>query len=87
MPLAIIDPAINLDTYVLKQNEFVIYCPVYDTSTGLYRGITKKLGLITITGAMLRRDFFHMVLTKKKELCVVLFHENSVAQLVQLHCI
>ena len=66
MPLAIIDPAINLDTYVLKQNEFVIYCPVYDTSTGLYRGITKKLGLITLTGAMLRRDFFHIVLTKKK---------------------
>ena len=71
MPLAIIDPAINLDTYVLKQNEFVIYCPVYDTSTGLYRGITKKLGLITLTGAMLRRDFFHMVLTKKRVMCCI----------------
>ena len=27
MPMANIDPAINLDTYTPKQNEVVIYCP------------------------------------------------------------
>ena len=32
MPMANIDPAINLDIYTPKQNEVVIYCPVYDIS-------------------------------------------------------
>ena len=50
MPLANIDPAINLDTYVLKDDEVVIYTPVYNTITGLYHGLTKKLGLITLRG-------------------------------------
>ena len=36
MPIANIDPAISLDSYIPKQNEVVIYCPVYNTNTGLY---------------------------------------------------
>ena len=36
MPIVNIDPAINLDSYIPKQNEVVIYCPVYNTNTGLY---------------------------------------------------
>ena len=57
MPMANVDPAINLDSYVPKQNEVVIYCPVYNTSTGLYHGITKNLGLITLRGDVKERFF------------------------------
>ena len=42
MPLANIDPDINLDTYVPKDGEVVIYTPMYNTVTGLYYGLTKK---------------------------------------------
>ena len=57
MPMANIYPAINLDTYTPKQNEVVIYCPVYNTGTGLYCGVTKKLGLITLRGDVKERFF------------------------------
>ena len=55
--MANIDPAINLDTYSVKENEVLVYCPVYNTSTGMYRGITKKLGLITLRGGASERFF------------------------------
>ena len=48
MPMANIEPAINLDTYSVKENEVLVYCPVYNTRTGMCRGITKTLGLITL---------------------------------------
>ena len=43
MPVANVDPSINLDTYVFKENEVIVYCPVYKKSTGLCGGLTKKL--------------------------------------------
>ena len=43
MPADIADPSINFDTYVCKENEVTIYCPVYNKSTGIYGGLTKKL--------------------------------------------
>ena len=48
MPVANVNPEINLDTYGFKENEVLIYCPVYNKSTGLYGGLTKKLGHITL---------------------------------------
>ena len=65
MPLANIDPAINLDTYVPKDNEVVIYVPMYNTITGLYHGLTKKLGLITLRGDAQER-FYSYGYSKKK---------------------
>ena len=50
MPLAVSDPSIDIDTYETKENEAVIYTPLYNTSTGLFYGLTKKLGLITVRG-------------------------------------
>ena len=43
MPAANFDPNINLDNYEYKKNEVMLYVPVYNTSTGLYGGPTKKL--------------------------------------------
>ena len=57
MPMASIDPAINLDTYSPKDDEVVIYTPLYNTATGLYHGITKKLGLIALRGDPKERFF------------------------------
>ena len=57
MPLANIDPLINLDTYEPKDNEVVIYVPMYNTVTGLYHGVSKKLGLITLRGDAQERFF------------------------------
>ena len=48
MPVANVNPEINLATYDFKENEVLIYCPVYNKSTGLYGGLTKKLGHITL---------------------------------------
>ena len=65
MPLANIDPAINLDTYVTKDDEVVIYTPMYNTITGLYHGLTKKLGLITLRGNTKER-FYSYGYSKEK---------------------
>lgn len=57
MPMANIDPAINLDTYSPKDDEVVIYTPSYNTVTGLYHGIIKNLGLIALRGDPKERFF------------------------------
>ena len=68
MPLANIDPLINLDTYEPKDNEVVIYVPMYNTVTGLYYGLTKKLGMITLRGDAQERGFFLTVIVRKRAL-------------------
>ena len=65
MPLANIDPLINLDTYEPKDNEVVIYVPMYNTETGFYYGLSKKLGLITLRGDAQER-FFSYGYSKEK---------------------
>ena len=65
MPLANIDPLINLDTYEPKDNEVVIFVPMYNTVTGLYYGLSKKLGLITLRGDAQER-FFSYGYSKEK---------------------
>ena len=57
MSLANIDPTINLDTHDLKDDEVIIYTPMYNTVTGLYYGLTKKLGQITLRGDAKERFF------------------------------
>ena len=58
MPVANVNPEINLDTYDFNKNEVLVYCPVYNKSTGLYGGLTKKLGQITLRGYAKERFFF-----------------------------
>ena len=50
MPVANADPSINLEIHVFKENEVLLYVPVYNKATGLYGGLKKKLGQITLTG-------------------------------------
>ena len=65
MPYAVLDPEINLETYSPKENEVVIYCPLYNTTTGLFYGITRKLGLITVLGDE-QEQFFSYGFSKDK---------------------
>ena len=41
MPIANPDSSINLDTLVFKENDVLIYVPVYNKLTGLYGGLKK----------------------------------------------
>ena len=66
LPAANVNPEIDLDSYVLKDNEVIMYCPVYNKSTGMYGGLTRKLGYITLPGGSTT-----MVSIKKKALCFI----------------
>ena len=48
MPIANSDPKFDLDNYVCKDNEVIIYYPAYNKSTRIYDSLTKKLGYITL---------------------------------------
>ena len=57
MPIANSHPKFDIDNYVCKENEVIIYCPVYNKSTEIYGGLTKKLGCITLRGDSGERFF------------------------------
>ena len=42
MPVANPDPSINLETHVFRENEALLYVPVYNKATGLYGSLTKN---------------------------------------------
>ena len=65
MPAANVNPEIDLDSYVLKENEVIMYCPVYNKSTGMYGGLTRKLGYITLQGDD-RERFYYYGFNKEK---------------------
>ena len=57
MPVANPDPSINLDKHKFEENQVLIYVPVYNKSTGLYGGLKKMLGHITLRGDESKRYF------------------------------
>ena len=50
IPVTNPDPSIILETHVFKENEALLYVPVYNKATGLYGGLTKKLTHIALRG-------------------------------------
>ena len=71
MPAANVNPETDLDSYVLKDNEVIMYCPVYNKSTGMYGGLTRKLGNITLREGD-RERFYSYGFNKKKALCLII---------------
>ena len=57
MPMATLDPSIDLKTYEPNENEAVIFAPLYNVKSGLFRGLTRRLGLITVRGDEQERFF------------------------------
>ena len=68
MPLAVIDPSTDLNTYEPNENEVMIYVPMYNINTGLFYGLTKKLGLITVRGDEQERFFSYGYSKEKSKL-------------------
>ena len=50
MPLANIDPSIDLAFYEFKKNECLLFVPCYNKETGLFQGLKKTIGYITLRG-------------------------------------
>ena len=50
LPFANPDPKIDLDHYDFKDNEVLWFVPSYNTETGLYQGLKKKIGYMTLRG-------------------------------------
>ena len=50
MSVANPDPSIDFDNYQFKENECLLYVPLYNKETGLFRGLGKRLGYITLRG-------------------------------------
>ena len=44
------EPSIDLDNYQFKENECLLYVPLYNKETGLFRGLGKRLCYITLRG-------------------------------------
>ena len=66
LPVVNPPPGLDLDTQKFKDNEVLIYTPLYNTENGLYRGLTKKLGYITL-GVDASETFFPTDLTKNNQ--------------------
>ena len=48
MHSANVNPKFDFDKYEYKANEVILYVPVYNTTTGLYGRLKKKLAYITL---------------------------------------
>ena len=48
MPVANPDPQINLENHQYKDYEALLFVPVYNKSTGIHDGLTKKLAHMAI---------------------------------------
>ena len=71
MPIANPDPKLDLEKHEFKDHDALLFIPVYNTVTGMYSGLTKKLAHITLRGTSMK-DFIHMVTVRKKVLyCIV----------------
>ena len=50
MPIAYPGPTIDFNTYEFKDNECLLYVPIYNKENGLFKGLSKRLGYITLRG-------------------------------------
>ena len=70
LPFANANPKIDLDNHDFKDNKVLLFCPSYNTESGLYQGLKKKLGHITLRGDANERFYSYQY---KKENSKVLF--------------
>ena len=50
LPMANPPPNIDFDKHDYKENEVLVFVPLYNTENRLYRGLTKRLGYVTLRG-------------------------------------
>ena len=76
LPLANPPPEINLDTHEFKDNEALLFVPLYNTENGLYRGLTKQLARITLRDDK-NETFYSYGLTRKNQNCCFVLIDNQ----------
>ena len=86
LPVANPPPEINLGTYKFQENEVLIYTPLYNTENGLYRGLTKKLGYITLRDDA-NETFFSYGFDKERSKVFILCKQATIAKHISMHCL
>ena len=76
MAVANPDPSIDLNDYQFKENECLLYVPLYNKETGLFRGLGKRLGYITLRGDK-NETFFSYGYDSEKKQNALLFNEAA----------
>ena len=57
MPVANLDPQINLENHLYKDHVACLFVPIYNKATGMYGGLTKNLAHITLRGDVNERFY------------------------------
>ena len=78
------DLSINLETHVFKDNEVLLYVPVYNKATVLYGGFKKKLGQITLRGDD-QECFFSYGYSKEKSTLLYCYMKQTFAEYFSLY--
>ena len=68
MPIANPDPKIDPEKHEFKDHEVLLFVPVYNTVTGMYSGLTKKLAHVTLNGDVNERVYSYGYSTEKSTL-------------------
>ena len=71
MPIANPDPKLDLEKHEFKDHEALLFEPVYNTATGMYSGLTKKLAHITLRGHVNERFYLYGYSKEKILYCIV----------------
>ena len=71
MPIANLDPKLDLEKHEFKDHEALLFEPVYNTVTGMYSGLTKKLAHITLRGHVNERFYSYGYSKEKILYCIV----------------
>ena len=83
LPFANPDPKINLDNHDFKDNEVLLFVSSYNTETGLYHGLKKKLGYITLRGDV-NEQFFSYGCNKENSKVLFCTAKQSIQNI--FHC-
>ena len=83
MPIINLDPKTDLDKHNFKDHDTLLFVPLYNTTTGLYRGITKKLAHITLRGDDNERFYSYR---HSKENSAALYWTNKQPMLNIFYC-
>ena len=76
LPMANPPPNIDFGKYNYKENEVLIFTPLYSTENGLYRGLTKILGYITLRGNQDEGFYSYGLINKIQRFCFVLSNNH-----------
>ena len=83
MPIANPNPKIDLEKHEFKDNEVLLFAPVYNTVTGMYSGVTKKLAHVTLNGDVNER-FYSYGYSKEKSTLLYCVNKHPLPNI--FHC-